>query len=331
LRGLEEGLFENLCSLADQDYPMYELVLGAEDPSDPALAVAACVRTIFPSRSITIVAGAPRFGQNPKVRNLANLADHARFDHFLISDSDVRARRDYLSAMAAELARPGVGLVTSLLAGTGGTSFGALCENLHLSSFVVSSIATAQVIGHPVVIGKSMLFSRRVLSRLGGFASVADLLAEDYVLGRHFARSGFRVVLSTHVLPIVYRQRSVGDFLSRHLRWAQLRRRVSPATYFAEPLLYPTPWALAVLLLAILRAGPGWLALAAVSAVMLKVAADAVLGWRIRHVPWRPRELAVIPIKDLLVIAVWVVGVWKRTVTWRGHRLWLGAGSRIRS
>src|SRR4051812_46703216 len=128
LKGADPGLYDNLVSLAEQDYPDFEIVLGCEDAADPAIAVARRLAATYPDMAIRAVAGGRSIGLNPKINNLRHIAEAARHDVLLISDADVRVGPGYLRALAAELVDPKVGLVSNVIRGVGERSLGASLE-----------------------------------------------------------------------------------------------------------------------------------------------------------------------------------------------------------
>jgi ceramide glucosyltransferase len=329
VKGDEPGLYENLASLATQDYPAYEILVAAEDARDPALEVARQVRDDFPDVRIGVHAGARPLGLNPKVNLLSVLFDRARHDTVLISDSNVRVGPQYLRQLAAEMSDPAVGLVTNMVVGEG-SGLGALLETLHLNSFVAAATSIARVaVGRACVIGKSMLLRRSDLARMGGLHEVRNVLAEDFVIGRMYELAGFRVALSPYLITCVNDGWTVERFLNRHLRWAQMRRRIAPAAYFGELLLNPVVWiTLGALLL--YATGPALdLRLLAIAAagIAVKCASDSLVSRRLRGRLPRFAEILLIPLKDLAVAAIWLVGCFRRRVSWRGNELRIGQGS----
>lgn len=322
LCGADPSLRENLESFFVQDHPTYELLFGVERADDPAIAVVEQLIEEHPLVRARIIVHVPPRGTNPKVRNLRGILEHASYDVVLISDSNVRAPQSYLSDASRELmAHPDNGLVTNLFVGTGGGTLGADLEAVQLTGFCTSGVALPTAIGDAAVIGKSMMFSRSTFESLGGFARVADVLAEDYVIGKMYQHAGYRVVLAPTVLDNVLGKLTVKQFFDRQLRWSMLRARLRPSTFVLEPLTSP----LAMLPFAWMFMGKwalAWMfALLFVRDVMPWV---ALKGLRSVHKP-----LALSIVREVFALAIWASAPFKRHASWRGNKVRVGAGTML--
>ena len=332
LKGIDGGLYENLSSIVHQDYPDFEVIFGIEDPDDPAVEVALRVKNENPQVRIRLATGAPLVGMNPKVNNLLHMVRYARHDYVLISDSNVRVGSDYLKALAGELADPAVGLVHSVLVGQGGDTLGSLLENLQMNTVTVYGASGMEhFTGLPLVIGKSMLLKLSNLERVGGLLGVANLLAEDYVLGRRFHAAGFKVRLSPYRIGVVNAGWGLARFINRQLRWSQMRRNLTPLTYLFEPMMITWIWSALLIPAALLADLPalarGAIVAVALVATMARFALESRQIARLRGWPITLRELACIPLKDLLMLMVWAAGFAKRTIDWRGTQALIGRGT----
>lgn len=327
LCGIDDDLEGNLASFAELAYPSYEVLLGVRDRRDPAFRVALEASRRWPGRfRLVLQRGEP--GLNPKVNQLIGLAAAARHDVLLVSDSNVRAPGGYLQDVARHLADPSVGLVTHPVGGVGEASLGSALENLQAAAAVgPATVAVKHLTGKDVVVGKSMAFRRADLAALGGFESVRDVLAEDYVLGVKVARElGKRVAIGSVAIPAVSERRSVGGFLSRYGRWCVMQRKIAGTpVYAAQALLYPLPFALAGVAVA-----PGhWTLGGAVAVWLARALLEASTAQFLRGKGFGIRVLWLSPLKDLLFLFALAKALGENTVQWRGNRLVVLAGSRL--
>lgn len=330
LRGLDDGLEENLASFAGLGGVDYEVVLSVADPEDPALDAVARVRERFPEAPFVLVVGGAPSGRigNPKVERLVAAARVARGELFLVSDSNVRVAPDDVARTIALFDDPSVGCVSNLFIGSEASDLGATIESLHLLTFVVPGNVLAAWSGTPCVVGKSMALPRHVHDLIGGFAAFGEVLAEDQAIGLAVAEAGLRVVLSPVVVSNVVERRTVARALDRQVRWGKIRYAFSKALFAGELLMNPFPVALLAALLAVPGGSPwaGAVSSLALVALLLRVLQASLLG-RICGAPLRSVALLAMPLKDLLQVATQAVPFFSKEVVWHGHRARIGKGT----
>ena len=312
VRGLDAGFHDAIASHMALEGE-FELLCGVSSLDDPAIAI---LREFPRVRVIECPTKAP----NRKAGVLADLAAAARFAVIVVNDADIRVEPDYLARVTAPLADPRVGLVTCLYRPRGAT-LAARFEGLGVSTDFAPSTLVARMVGvDEFAMGSTLAFRRADLDRIGGFASVADYLADDYQLGHRLHSLGLKCVLSDVVVE-THLGGGWSDVWRHQIRWARTIRVSKFWGYVGLPITNATLWA------AVAFALGAWQIGVALLAVRMLMALES--GWftiRDRDVM---RLFWAVPLRDLFAFAVWCVALFGNSVIWRGQRLRLDNEGRI--
>jgi len=325
LKGADRELYEALRSHCLQDYPHYEILFGITEANDPAADLVRKLMLEFPERQIKLVNCDRRLGANGKVSTLAQLALGARYEILLVNDSDIGVAPDYLRTISSELRKNETGMVTCLYRGLAAPTLASRLEALTISTDFVPGVLVASLMerGLHFGLGSTLAFRRRELQAIGGFEAVVDYLADDYELGRRISEQGFKVELSSTVVETHIPAYDLSEFLSHQLRWARTIRASRPGGYTGLLLTFTLPWALAVLVFA---RGSGWAWILFAAALLARIAV-AVTSCRLVV---RDRKtfasLWLLPLRDFIVVLVWVGGLVGNKVVWRGKKFSLECG-----
>ena len=329
LKGTDPDIYESFRSHCLQDYPEYEIIFGVSDPDDPAVASVQQLQREFPDRSIQLVVCPNKLGANVKVSNLEQMLPSAHYQHLLVNDSDIHVENDYLRRVVAPLADLHVGMVTCLYRGVAASTLGSQLESLGISTDFCAGVLVARQLegGLRFGLGSTLAFRRTELERIGNFRSIVDFLADDYELGRRIADLGLQVVLSDAVVETHLPAYDLRGFWDHQLRWARGVRDSRAGGYLGLVSTYGLMWGL-LTVLASRAAVWSWAVLAAIIVLRMAVALSVGLGvLRDRRLL---RHLWLLPVRDLVAVAVWVASLAGHTVTWRGDRFELKNGRLIR-
>ncbi len=328
VKGEDAESFENFASFCRQDYPVHQIVFAVNSPGDPAVPVIRRLMEKFPGTDLELVVDDRIYGPNYKVSNLINAYPKAKHDVILVCDSDIRVGPRFLREVAKHFSDEKVGLVTSLYRSSRVRNMATALESMGFTADMIPNVLVAlRLEGLTFALGASMAVRRSALEEIGGFRVLADYLADDYQLGNMVHRAGFKLALSAYFVESVMQRESLRSVLSRQLRWARTMRASRAGGYFASVVTQPAP----AMLLALAASGfsmAGWIAVLTLGAARLSCA--TVFSRLFVQDGIFPRYLWLLPFRDLLASAVWLLSFLGSRVVWRSRVYRVLPGGKIR-
>lgn len=320
LHGDEPGLRACLEGFCTQAYPgAVQVVFGVRDAQDAAIPVVRALAADHPDLALDLVIDPRLYGTNHKISNLINMQGLIRHPVVVLADSDIAVEPDYLRRLVGALSKPGVGFVSCVSigrpTGNGWSRFSAMAMDYHFLPSVALGLRLG--IAKPCF-GPTIALLRSTLEEIGGFHPFADLLADDFEIGRAIRTLGHGFSIPPLAIGHGCPERSLDGLFGHELRWSRTIRVIDPLSYAASAVCHPLPGALAA---AVLLQGEwaGWLAVALTLASRVFVASrvDGVLGGR--RSAW-----SLLPARDLMSAAIWASAFFVKTVDWRGRRFEVG-------
>jgi len=327
LHGAEPNLEAHLESFFRQVYPEFEVLFCARTANDAGLEIARRVAKRHPKIPARFLFTGEATYINAKVSSLERMAAAARYDIFIISDSDVRVEPHYVREVAAPFASDKVGAVTCLYRGAAEGSLWSQLEAAGMSVEMTAGVLTANLLeGMKFALGPTMAVRRRCVVRMGGFGVLGPYCSDDFLLGAQVAAQGETVVLSHHVIDHIILNLSFAASVQHQVRWMKSTRFSRPLGHLGTALTFSMPFGLLACLTGMAMHRPVFgLLLLAYSVVqrMILAAAMGIFAVDERH---PLRAILLYPLRDLLGFGCWAASYADNTILWRGTRYRLSRG-----
>jgi len=330
VHGAEPRLRENLESFFLQDYPDFEIVFGARDPSNEALNVVEDLQRHYPQVKARIVYSGPPQWPNAKVFSLDKMIATTTNDLLVVSDSDVEVGADFLRNIVPPLLQPENGLLTCLYRGVPASSLWSSLEALGMSVEMTSGVITADMMeGMRFALGAVIALRRDALNKIGGMIAASDYYSDDFVLGNLVWAAGYNVVLSSYIAGHVLVPTSFIRSFGHQLRWTKSTRYSRPLGHLGTGLTFAVPFGLLGWISAVALGRPQFGLALLLAAILNRMIQSLAIGW---GVTGDVRALAlcwIYPLRDVIGFFAWAGSYFSRTFLWRGELYRFGAGGRI--
>jgi ceramide glucosyltransferase len=327
LKGCDPDTRNCLRSWFLQKYPgPVQIIFGVASAEDAVCSVVRELLAEFTAVDARLIVCGENLGANAKVSTLRQLEPHCCHELLMISDADVRVPPEFAANVTPLLSDPNVGLVNCFYRlpnpSTLATQWEAVAVNADFWSQVLQSRSLRPV---DFALGAVMTLPAAQLQAIGGFATLADYLADDYQLGRCVSRQNKRIEFATLVAECCDPPMTWPQVWAHQSRWARTIRVCQPVPFFLSILNNATLWPL--LLLADTRQPLA--VCAAAGCVVFRV----FTAWRQQSRLTQSRRHTVYgwmaPVKDILDALVWAAAFTGNKIVWRGDSYRILPGGKL--
>lgn len=326
LKGCDAETRACLRSWFEQDYAgAVQILFGVASVDDSVCDLVRRLIVEYSAVPAQLVVCSETLGSNAKVSQLAQLERLAQHECLCVSDADVCVPPDFLVNAVAPLQSGTVGLVNSLYRFAVPSNFAMRWE-----SFAVNADFWSQVLQSISLrpmdfgLGAAMVMPRGQLERIGGFARLADHLADDYQLGQLVSQSGYSVELCSVVVECRTAPMTFVEVCSHQLRWARTIRACRPVaflfTVFSVAAIWPMLWLALQPSIASMTGAFLCLSIRGLTGVYLE-------GRMTGRFMWSSAAMALM--KDLFQLGIWTLALTGRRVVWRGVDYRVEPGGRL--
>jgi ceramide glucosyltransferase len=303
-------------SLAQLDYPAFEVILCAAQDDRAAAEAVRVARQEYPALRACFVV--PAAIANPKSALLEAAVREAKHDLLLLTDDNVVSSPVRIQTHLC-YQEAGYGLVSACALGYAAENFWGAVDAAFMNGHFARLQLAGDAIGLSFTTGKSIMVSRVALERSGGYVAAGETVCEDAIVQRQLETVGQRPTLSHEPVLQPIGRRNHAEVWHRHLRWTACRRRYAPLL-FALELVASAPVAALAGGLASAGLGVGF-----VTGIIVTPVLQLGIEWAFLTFAHCPRGIfypAVWAARELLSLPLWVAALLPRRATvWRERSL----------
>ncbi len=317
--GIEQGMDENLRSFCEQDYPEYQIIFGLHGNDDDAIPVIQKIIEDYPQLDLEMIIDTRLHGSNHKVSNLINMFPAAKHEILIVSDSDMRVRKNYLHDIVAPFANTANGAVTCLYSGRTDDGVASKLNAMFINEWFLPSVLISDALKDiSYCLGATMAVRRKILTDFGGFEALANYLADDYMLGQMVSERGYKVHLSHSIVENLSYEPNYKSLFLHELRWARTLRAAEPlgymGTFLTDTLIVSSFTAFFALLFTQHTFLPA-------SILGITITARILLHLQVKSALELNGigSLFLIPVRDVMSFIIRIVSYMGNSVEWRNH------------